>query len=141
MSKQMICSRATEEQIEALWHAWDWPDQYLQEHHRLWLNSHCEYHWHGVSHALYFEHAADLHAWTAAHAREPQLTHRVVLTDELRHNVPELKRWCEQQWGADLFRGRCWPQGTWTYGHVLKVGMCMQFAHQEQAVQFALVFT
>ena len=138
----MICSRATEDQIEATWHAWKWPgNQYLHRHHTEWLNTHCAQYWHHLPRTLYFQHESDLHTWSVAHSLEPDLTHRVLLDRNNHDLIQECTRWCEQQWGADLFRGRCWPHGTWTYGYVIKVGTCMQFAHQEQAVQFALVFT
>lgn len=141
MSKRMICSRATEEQIEATWHAWAWPDnQYLHAHHTHWLNANCDQYWHYLLRTLYFQNEADLHTWCVAHSQQHDLTHRVMLHHNNRDLIDEAARWCEQQWGADLFRDN-WPHGTWTYGYVTKVGGCMQFAHEEQAVQFALVFT
>lgn len=142
MSKQMICSRATEEQIEATWCAWAWPgDQYLHEHHKGWLNTYCTQYWHHINRTLYFQHEADLQAWHVAHSQEPALTHKVLLGSNKHSFMDECRLWCEQQWGPDLFRGGCWPQGTWTYGYVTKVGLCIQFAHEDQAVQFALLFT
>ena len=141
MNKQMICSRGTEEHIEATWFAWPWPgDQYLHEHHKGWLNTNCAQYWHHINRTLYFQHEADLQAWSVAHSQEPALTHRVMIHHNNRDLIDESSRWCEQQWGPDLFRGN-WPQGTWTYGFANKMGTCMQFAQEEHAAQFALTFT
>jgi len=142
MSKRMICSRATEEQIEATWCAWEWPgSDYLQEHHKHWLNTNCAQYWHHAQRTLYFQLEADLHAWCVAHSQAPVLAHKVLLGDIEYVDRHARELWCTQQWGADLFRGKCWPEGTWTYGYVLKVGMCMQFAQAEQAVQFSLIWS
>lgn len=142
MHKQMICSRATEEQIEATWCEWEWPQgEHLQEHHKHWLNVNCEQYWLHIQRTLYFQLEADLHAWSMAHSQAPVLEHQVLLGDieYVDRHVREL--WCAQQWGPDLFRGKCWPQGTWAYGYVIKVGMCMLFAQAEQAVQFSLTWS
>jgi hypothetical protein len=142
MHKQMICSRATEEHIEATWCAWEWPHrEYLQEHHKHWLSVNCEQYWLHVSRTLYFQLEEDLHAWCVAHSQAPTLAHTVVLgrMDYVDRQVREL--WCKQQWGPDLYQGKCWPQGTWTCGYVPTVGACMQFAHAEQAVQFSLTWS
>lgn len=141
MSKQMICSLATEEQIEATWCAWEWPDnQYLHEHHTHWLNANCSQYWYNIRRTLYFQHEADLHAWHVALSQEPQLAHVVWLgkIDYVDRQTREL--WCEQQWGPDVFQGKCWPQGTWARGYVAPQGACMQFAHEDQAVQFSLTW-
>lgn len=142
MSKKMICSRATEDIVLALWCAWEWPQhEYIRDHHILWLDTHCAQYWYSIGGTLYFQHEADLQAWSLAHSQEPALTHKVLLGTNKHSFMDECRRWCEQQWGPDLFSGGGWPQGTWTYGYVTQVGTCMQFANQEQAVQFALLFT
>jgi hypothetical protein len=95
----------------------------------------------GVHHTLYFQHEPDVHGWQAAYDQVLPLPHQVKCSEDLRNHVPKIKLWCTHMWGPEQYSVEGWPQGTWTYGHVLKLGLCMQFAHQEQAVQFALVFT
>lgn len=142
MSKQMICSLATEEQIEATWCAWEWPDgEYLHEHHKHWLNTNCSQYWYNIRRTMYFQLDADLHAWHMAHSLEPKLEHVVWLGKLVYVDRQTRELWCEQQWGPDLFRGKCWPLGTWTAGYLAPQGACIQFAQAEQAVQFSLTWS
>jgi hypothetical protein len=142
MSKQMICSRATEEMIEAKWCAWEWPGvHYLYDHHKHWLNANCTHYWYNIQRTMYFQHEADLHAWSVAHSLEPKLEHRVLVGNLKYPDRQARELWCAQQWGPDLFQGKCWPQGTWAYSYVLKVGHCMQFAHADHAVAFSLAWS
>lgn len=148
MSKQMICSLATEDHIRENWHSWAWPrGEYLQEHHKKWLNTHCTQHWWGVHHTLYFQHDGDLHGWQAAYDQVLPLPHQVKLSKELRNHVPNIKLWCTHMWGPEQYSVEGWPQGTWRYGYVADqytqtgASLYLQFAHAEQATQFALSFS